>query len=155
MLSMIMAQSGDRNETKRMGVPGATMWQCVPQRGWRQTRAGCSWPSLGCSGQSSGLFGCPGWSSLGTSGIRSPRLGPGFLGLQEEEDEGEGEEEEEGRQKRRRWKDQGDRAMECEIHGLQVEAVGRSWLAVGVVWGGVQGRHLLQTYLESYRFNSQ
>lgn len=71
---------------------------------------------------------------------------PGFQGLQEEE----AEKEEEGRQ-RRRWRDQGGLAMEQGIHGLQAEAVGRSWLAAGEVWEGVQARHLLQTYLETHR----
>lgn len=143
MLSMIMAQSGDTDKTKRrMGVPGATMWQCVPWRGWRQTRAGCSWPSPGCSGRSSELSGCPGWSSPGTSGIQSPRLGPSFLGLQQVEEEAE------GRQRRRR--DRGGLAVE-EIHGLRAEAVGRSWLAAVEVWGVVPGHHLLQTYLKTQR----
>lgn len=39
--------------------------------------------------------------------------------------------------------------MEQEIHGLQVEAGGRSWLAEVEVWGGIQGHHLLQTDLVS------
>lgn len=143
MLSMIMAQSGDRRDREDGRAPGVTMWRCVPWRGWRQTRAGCSWPSPGCSGRSSELSGCPGWSSPGTSGIRSPRLGPGFLGLLQGE-----EEEVEGTQRRR---DQGGLATERKIHGLQAEAVGRSWLAVVGVWGDVQGHHLLQTYLETHR----
>lgn len=137
MLSMIMAQSGHADKTKRggTGVPGATMWRCVRWRGRTQTRAGCSWPSPGCSGRSSELSGCPGWSSPGTSGIQSPRSGPSFLGQLQVEG-------------RRRRRGQGGLAME-EIRGLRAEAVGQNWLAVVEVWGGVQGRRLLQTYLET------
>lgn len=45
--------------------------------------------------------------------------------------------------------------QEQEIPLLQAEADGQSWLAVGEVWGDVQGRRLLQTYLESQRYKQQ
>lgn len=54
-----------RETRQRMSLRKVTMWRCALWKGWRQTRAGCSWPSRGCSERSSGPSGCPGWSSLG------------------------------------------------------------------------------------------
>lgn len=143
---MMTAQSGDGQDRQDALCSGVrTMWRCVWQRGWTQTRAGCSWLFPGCSALSSELSGCPGWSSLATSGTRSPRLRPCLLGLLQAE--GEEEVARRPRRPRRRRRDQGGLAMEQEIHGLQVEAGGRSWLAEVEVWGGVQGHHLLQTDL--------
>lgn len=39
--------------------------------------------------------------------------------------------------------------MKPEIHGLPDEVVCQSWPVVVEAWGGVQGRRLLRTYLET------
>lgn len=52
-------------------------------------------------------------------------------------------------EERRRRRDLGGQATELEIHGLPDEVVCQSWPVVVEAWGGVQGRRLLRTYLET------